>query len=296
MTPQVATMVQACKMGILNDVAIRELCTKPSVDSFYKKARESYLAKFGLAEHFTDAESQETTQAVSDIVEEMTSKWHPMISPFEPTQVRTIGYTEEQIKEIFSDEAKKQERNPNFASREAFMLRSGAPGYRSQRVISYGTTSFGYDVTLDEVGFKIFSGLNVTEIDPMEFDDNCLVNAVVRINPKNGLRYILLPPHSYGLGVTREYFFMPRDTVALCIGKSTYARAGVLINATPIEPGFEGNVVIEVANLTPLPARIYLNTGIAQFLFFRGEEECEVSYADRGGKYQGQTGVQLPLI
>jgi len=255
MDPQV--IARACQHGILNDVAIRELCTMPT---------------------------------------KLTNEWRPMIAPFEPSLIRTVGIAEEEVKRIFDEENRQFAIDPNHVSREAIKLRSGAPGYQQHKVISYGTTSYGYDVTLDEVGFKIFSGLNVTEIDPMDFDEACLVDAVVRVNPKNGLKYILLPPHSYGLGVTREYFFMPRDTVSLCIGKSTYARAGVLINATPIEPGFEGNVVIEVANLTPIPARVYLNSGIAQFLFFRGEEECEVSYADRGGKYQGQRGVQLPLI
>lgn len=164
------------------------------------------------------------------------------------------------------------------------------------RSISFGTTSYGYDVRLDESEFKIFSGLNSTEIDPMRFDDSCLVEAHQRTCDRTGLKYILLPPHSYGLGVTTERFNMPRDTLALCIGKSTYARAGLLINATPVEPGFEGNVVIEVANLTPLPARVYLGVGIAQFVFFEGDEPCQVSYADRGGKYQNQTGVTLAKV
>jgi len=279
MNQQAASVSKACKTGILNDVAIRNLCSAPDLETIKSEMDEVYEesyprlfpkgARLGPQDILAENEYFSTrVRRVKEIAEKYVEDWRPMIAPFEPGQVRKLP---DQLK------------NPN-------MVRFG------QRVISYGTTSFGYDVTLDEAGFKIFSGMNVSEIDPMEFDEECLVDATVRTCPKSGLKYILLPPHSYGLGVTREYFHMPRDVVALCIGKSTYARAGVLINATPIEPGFAGNVVIEVANLTPIPARIYLNTGIAQFLFFRGEEECETSYADRGGKYMGQRGIQLPLI
>lgn len=266
----------ACKNGILNDVAIRALCTEPTFDQLYLKAKTSYLNKIGVYDVRDTALSESSENIVLDEVRRLSESWKPMIAPFEPKQVRYVDARAFEQSKIRDHLAVVQE--------------------AQHRVISYGTTSYGYDVTLAEEGFKIFSGLNVTEIDPMDFDDKCLIDAQVKINPKNGLRYILLPPHSYGLGVTREYFHMPRDVVALCIGKSTYARAGVLINATPIEPGFVGNVVIEVGNLTPIPARVYLNTGIAQFLFFRGEEECETSYADRDGKYMRQTGVQLPLI
>ena len=163
-----------------------------------------------------------------------------------------------------------------------------------RRIISRGTTSYGYDVSLSDKEVKLFTNINSTEIDPKRLDERCLVDAQVR-EDVDGAKYVVLPPNSYLLGHTVEYFRMPRDLVAVCLGKSTYARAGVLVNVTPIEPGFEGNVVIEVGNSTGLPVRIYLNEGISQFLFLQGDP-CEVSYADRGGKYMGQTGVTLPRV
>lgn len=161
------------------------------------------------------------------------------------------------------------------------------------KVVSYGLSSYGYDIRLTE-DVKIFTNVNATEIDPLNFDEQgCLVKAEVRTTP-DGARYVLIPPHSYMLGSTVEYFRIPRDVMVVCLGKSTYARAGAIVNTTPIEPGFAGNVVVEISNSTPLPMRIYLDQGIGQFLFFQGDEPCETSYNDRGGKYQFQTGVTPP--
>lgn len=162
------------------------------------------------------------------------------------------------------------------------------------KVISYGVSSFGYDVTLADEA-KIFINQNAVEIDPKNLDEQTLVDASLRNCEITGSRYFILPPNSYMLGYTKEYLVIPDDVMVVCVGKSTYARAGAIINVTPIEPGFEGNVVIEIANATTLPMRIYADEGIAQFLFFKGEP-CNVSYADRKGKYQSQRGLTLPRV
>lgn len=163
-----------------------------------------------------------------------------------------------------------------------------------RRLISAGLTSYGYDVSLaDEL--KIFTDVNSTIIDPKNMDERCLIDAELHTN-EDGSRYAILPPNSYMLGRTIEYFRIPRDVMILAVGKSTYARVGIAVNVTPIEPGFEGNVVIEIANQTRLPAKIYVDEGISQFVFFQGTRPCRTSYADRGGKYQGQTGVTLAKV
>lgn len=168
------------------------------------------------------------------------------------------------------------------------------------RILSKGVSSFGYDVSLaaslpsGESPIKIFTNQNAAIIDPKELDVNTLIDAIIHVN-RDGTRYVILPPNSYLLGVTNEYFKVPQNVMIICVGKSTMARAGCLCNTTPIEPGFEGNVVIELANATSLPMKIYLDEGIAQFMFFEGEP-CHTSYADRKGKYMGQRGVTLPRV
>lgn len=163
----------------------------------------------------------------------------------------------------------------------------------SKRLLSYGMSSFGYDVRLAEEA-KIFTNQNASIIDPKQLDGETLIDAVIKTDA-TGAKYVILPPNSYMLGRTIEYFNIPRDVMIVCVGKSTYARAGCICNTTPIEPGFKGNVVIELANTTSLPMKVYLNEGIAQFLFFRGNP-CSISYDDRGGKYQHQTGITLPTV
>lgn len=167
----------------------------------------------------------------------------------------------------------------------------GEEGFRS--VLSFGMSSFGYDVSLAEEA-KIFTNQNAAIIDPKKLDEGTLIDALIKTDAQ-GAKYVILPPNSYMLGRTVEWFKIPRDVMVVCVGKSTYARAGCICNTTPIEPGFEGNVVIELANTTSLPMKIYLGEGIAQFLFFRGNP-CEVSYADRSGKYMGQFGITLPRV
>ena len=154
-----------------------------------------------------------------------------------------------------------------------------------RKIVSYGTSSYGYDVRCAGE-FKIFTNINSTIIDPKHFD----VNNFVDVNGD----VCIVPPNSFALARTVEYFRIPRNTMVICLGKSTYARCGIIVNVTPLEPEWEGHVTLEFSNTTPLPARIYANEGVAQMLFFESDEACETSYRDRGGKYQGQKGVTLP--
>ncbi len=154
-------------------------------------------------------------------------------------------------------------------------------------VISYGLSSYGYDIRIADE-FRIFTNLNSTIVDPKHFDTKSLVDFKGSV--------CIIPPNSFALGRSVEYFRIPRQVITICVGKSTYARCGIITNVTPFEPEWEGFVTLEISNTTPLPARIYANEGIAQVLFFESDEECERSYADKKGKYQGQTEVTLPRI
>lgn len=165
----------------------------------------------------------------------------------------------------------------------------------THKVISYGVSSYGYDVRLSDSEVKLFANtMDQGIIDPKNFNSDNLVS--LKKHDDGCGEYVILPPGGSALGSTVEYFNVPDDIMIICLGKSTYARSSVIINVTPIESGFEGTVVIELLNPCPLPVKVYLNEGIAQFLFFRGESKCSVSYADRSGKYQGQTGIQLPIV
>ena len=159
-----------------------------------------------------------------------------------------------------------------------------------RRIISAGASSYGYDMRLADDGFRVFSPIHGREIDPKRFDDESLIEPPLR-TADDGSKYYLLPPHSYGLGVTVETFRMPRNVTGIALGKSTYARAGLLVNTTPLEAGWTGRLVVELANLADLPLRVYVNEGIGQVIFLESDEACDVSYEDRGGKYQGQTGL-----
>jgi len=171
---------------------------------------------------------------------------HDMISPFEPGQVRRDG---------------------------------------DCRMISYGTSSYGYDVRCSNE-FKIFTNINSAIVDPKQFDQSSFVDVQQDV--------CIIPPNSFALARTVEFFKIPRDVLVICLGKSTYARCGIIVNVTPLEPEWEGHVTLEFSNTTPLPAKIYANEGVAQMLFIGADEVCETSYRDRGGKYQGQVGVTLP--
>jgi dCTP deaminase len=161
---------------------------------------------------------------------------------------------------------------------------------QGRRIISAGASSYGYDMRLADDGFRVFSPIHGREIDPKHFDEDSLVEPTLR-SADDGSQYYLMPPHSYALGVTVETFRMPRNVTAICMGKSTYARAGLIVNTTPLEAGWQGRLVIELGNLADLPLRVYVNEGIGQVVFFESDEDCSVSYEDRGGKYQGQTGL-----
>jgi len=167
------------------------------------------------------------------------------------------------------------------------MIEPFVDGQVREGVISYGLSSYGYDIRVSDE-FKIFTNVHSAVVDPKHF------------NPKSFVDFrgdvCVIPPNSFVLAQTVEYFRIPRQVITLCVGKSTYARCGLIVNVTPFEPEWEGYVTLEISNTTPLPARIYANEGIAQVLFFESDEVCEVSYADRKGKYQGQQHIVLPRI
>ncbi|HMM74694.1 MAG TPA: dCTP deaminase [Gammaproteobacteria bacterium] len=171
---------------------------------------------------------------------------HGLIEPFEPGQVREVA---------------------------------------GRRVISYGTSSYGYDIRCAPE-FKVFTNVYSAVVDPKAFDPRSFVDIDADV--------CIVPPNSFALARTVEYFRIPRNVLTICLGKSTYARCGIIVNVTPLEPEWEGHVTLEFSNTTPLPAKIYANEGVAQVLFLESDEACETSYRDRGGKYQGQRGVTLP--
>ena len=157
--------------------------------------------------------------------------------------------------------------------------------YDGRKIISYGTSSYGYDVRCSNE-FKVFTNLESVIVDPKNFDESSFVDKTTDV--------CVIPPNSFALARTVEFFRIPRNVLTICLCKSTYARCGIIVNVTPLEPEWEGHVTLEFSNTTPLPAKIYANEGVAQMLFFESDEECKNSYKDRGGKYQGQTGVTLP--
>ncbi len=154
-------------------------------------------------------------------------------------------------------------------------------------VISYGVTSYGYDVRVDR-HFKVFTNAHCAIVDPKAFDAKSFIDVEADS--------CLIPPNSFALAETVEYLEIPRDILCVCVGKSTYARCGIIVNVTPLEPEWRGRVTIEISNTTPLPARIYAGEGIAQILFFKADQMCETSYADKKGKYQDQKGLTLPFV
>ena len=158
---------------------------------------------------------------------------------------------------------------------------------KREGVISYGVSSYGYDIRVADE-FKVFTNINSTVVDPKNFDARSFVDVKADV--------CIIPPNSFALAKTVEYFRIPRNVLTVCVGKSTYARCGLIVNVTPFEPEWEGYVTLEISNTTPLPAKVYANEGISQVLFFESDEECEVSYADKAGKYQKQQGLTLPRL
>lgn len=170
---------------------------------------------------------------------------------------------------------------------EQRMIEPFVDGQVREGVISYGLSSYGYDIRVTNE-FKIFTNVHSAVVDPKNFNPNSFIDYVGDI--------CVIPPNSFVLAQTVEYFRIPRDVLTVCLGKSTYARCGLIVNVTPFEPEWEGYVTLEISNTTPLPARVYANEGIAQVLFFQSDEVCEISYADRKGKYQHQQRIELPRI
>ncbi len=163
-------------------------------------------------------------------------------------------------------------------------VREGASG---GRLISYGLSSYGYDLRVSDE-FKVFTNVFSSVVDPKNFDPSSFVDMKTDV--------CIVPPNSFALARSVEYFRIPRDVLTICVGKSTYARCGIIVNVTPFEPEWEGHVTLEISNTTPLPARIYANEGLAQVVFFKADEICETSYADRGGKYMKQRGITIPRM
>jgi dCTP deaminase len=172
-------------------------------------------------------------------------------------------------------------------AREQRMIEPFAEGMAREGVISYGVSSYGYDIRIAHE-FKIFTNVFSAIVDPKNFDPDSMIDFKGEV--------CVIPPNSFALARTVEYFRIPRGVLTVCVGKSTYARCGIIVNVTPFEPEWEGYVTLEISNTTPLPAKIYANEGIAQVLFFEADEECQVSYADKKGKYQKQTTIALPRL
>jgi dCTP deaminase len=172
-------------------------------------------------------------------------------------------------------------------AKEHEMIRPFADSQVREGVISYGCSSYGYDLRVADE-FKIFTNVNTTIVDPKHFDPRSLVEFKGDV--------CIVPPNSFALARSVEYFKIPRDILTICVGKSTYARCGIIVNVTPLEPEWEGFVTLEISNTTPLPARVYSNEGLCQIVFFQADEVCEVSYKDKKGKYQSQQGIVLPRI
>ncbi len=167
------------------------------------------------------------------------------------------------------------------------MIEPYVEAQRREGVISYGVSSYGYDARVSNE-FKIFTNVHNAIVDPKDFSDQSFVEKDDDV--------CIIPPNSFALARTVEYFRIPRDVLVICLGKSTYARCGIIVNVTPLEPEWEGHVTLEFSNTTPLPAKIYANEGACQFLFLKGEGDCDISYADRAGKYMKQRGVTLPRL
>ncbi len=170
---------------------------------------------------------------------------------------------------------------------ETGMIEPFVESQKREGTISYGLSSYGYDARVSDE-FKIFTNIDSATVDPKAFSSTSFVDRKTDV--------CVIPPNSFVLARTVEYFRIPRDVLVICLGKSTYARCGIIVNVTPLEPEWEGHVTLEFSNTTPLPAKIYANEGACQFLFLKGNEPCEVSYKDRAGKYMGQEGVTLPKL
>lgn len=236
-------------MSVLSDKTIRALSTLPPHLATY----EAWVESMANGEpHLHDTYQAERAEAESKL----------LIQPFEPSSVSSVKY-----RDIGDEEHE----------------------YSNRKILSYGTSSYGYDAKLAH-DIQTFTSINGGEIDPKRFDTKLCVKPKVYTDSE-GAAYVIVPAHGFVLGRTVETFCIPRDVIVICLGKSTYARTGLIVNVTPLEPEWRGQVTLELSNTTSLPMRVYLNEGICQFLFLRGEGDCDVSYADKKGKYQDQKGT-----
>jgi dCTP deaminase len=276
-------MHQIQEATILSDRQIRELCIPPTfivseqlrvpharnaaggplfqIREVFSWKTQDELDQIVRRWRATRPDNYEGIVAYRNLTDKQKAEFKPMISPFSPVQVRT---------------------------REVWSVQDSTHGrdvYNTEKIVSWGLTSFGYDVRCGRE-FKIFTNINSTVVDPKHFDSDSFVDFVGDV--------CIIPPNSFVLARTMERFDIPRNIVADCLGKSTYARCGISIMVTPLEPEWDGFLTLEFANTTPLPAKLYAGEGCGQIRFFRGSEPCEVSYKDRGGKYQGQDA--LPTV
>jgi len=291
--------------GLLSDRQIRKLCQTPSLKAIADSLNNDRDWRSHLYYQVGEPNSERAKMALAE-AERRLAEWPaPMIEPFEPGQVRYRQITLESITEERLREVNKLSPDdyPNLPDHIAFdlieeqretarstaklvyerMVEEGMP--EPEKIISYGTSSYGYDVRCGRQ-FKVFTNIHSTIVDPKNFDEKSFVDVEGD--------YCIIPPNSFVLARTMEYFRIPRDTLVVCLGKSTYARCGIVVGITPLEPEWEGEVTLEFSNTTNLPAKIYAGEGVAQMLFFQGNEQCETSYKDRDGKYMQQTGVVLP--
>lgn len=283
-------------MAIKSDRWIKQMCTPPTFiitemvavqnpnpgnhDVYYLPAERKRAVH--MTEEQIKAEMQRCEYQATGIkhyrpVEEtdlVAANWKPMIEPFTPNQVRRQGDNIPQSA-ILAQKHMDEKAHADFQQ------------WCDQKIVSYGTSSYGYDVRCADE-FKIFTNINSTIVDPKNFDPKSFVDFKGDV--------CIIPPNSFALARTVERFAIPRNVLTVCLGKSTYARCGIIVNVTPFEPEWEGYVTLEFSNTTPLPAKIYANEGCAQVLFFESDEVCETSYKDRGGKYQSQEGVVVPRV
>ena len=262
--------------GIKSDEWIRQQCK----NNLWLEEKDDKTIKHITSRFFNGRNVRPAT--VSEIIKyNETSVYKlkvPMIEPFEPEQVRTRT---DEISSI----------NPPRDGRylSDYQLVDGDPTIRrrTEKIISYGTSSYGYDIRCAPE-FKVFTNVNTTIVDPKNFNEKSFVDITGD--------YCIIPPNSFALARSIEYMRIPRDILVICLGKSTYARVGITVNVTPLEPEWEGHITLEFSNTTPLPVKIYANEGCAQLLFLQADEDdvCKTSYYDRAGKYQGQMGITLP--
>lgn len=275
--------------GILSDREITDLCVCPDTKfdenkfwNDWKQNGETFWAEgqllTGIVGFLTARNATIATRTAfyqTPVTDEERAAFKPMIEPFHPTLIREV---------------------PDRVYDTGPGGRHEIPLGMMSKVISYGSSSYGYDARLSDEGLKLFTNVHGGEIDPKNFDHKRLLIEPVIHRQGRVERYVIIPPNSYLLGRTVERFNFPRNVTAVFIGKSTYARAGVFINTTPGEAAWRGHLVVEIGNLTNLPVRVYVDEGILQALMFQGNRVCETSYDDRGGKYQDQEGVVMAKV